>query len=739
MVAAQSRVLLGTAGEVGHGKSSLVAALGRSGPPADEAESAGAIDLGFTAHEIAGRSVGVVDLPAGSGGLSQSLARLAAVDVVLCVVAADVGVTPATREQIDGLQDLHGQPIVLAVSRADRVDAEQAARVVDELRQMTAATAAAAIDPVITSALDGRGIEELGQTLAALMATPRPHRESGRFRMPIARGFILAARGPIALGTVLAGRVREGAALALANGRTSRVGAVLAQGRSAREGRAGQRLALTLPDFEPGDLTRGRWLTEPGFGTGAERLDAWIRVSRWVPRGLREFTAIRFHLGGSQTRGQLQLLGDAPELAAGERGFCQIALERPIVACTDDRFVFVGEHGGRLLGSGEILHPIAERHPPHDATVARLQRLRDTTGAARTAPLLELRNSPLAPLDLIAQALDLPAVAIQAQLRRDPELVALPAATDPRALATASIWREFSTAVAAIATSWFGAHPGAPGIEMETLRGRLRWSVPAELFASAVPRLVAEGALIALDNELLDIPAGQAGAGAPQRNVELARARQRASTATVQVEARVRPGATRIRRVAVAPAPRQFETGPRREDSAEHRTRLLPADHGRRATGPDVPPRRRPEDEPARSQPRPPRAASSGAKILPAVSEEARLAALAGKLLTAGMAPPGLTLLCADFRAPRDEVLRLLHTLEQRDQAVAVAADLFFAPSALAQARACILDCFAESPTLSAAGLRDRIGASRRHALALLDYFDRQGLTVRSGDVRLRA
>ena len=738
MVAAQNRVLLGTAGEVGHGKTSLVAALARGGAPADEPEDATAIDLGFTTHEIAGRSVGVVDLPAGSNGLSQSLARLAAVDVVLCVVAAEVGATPATGEQIDALINLHGQPIVFAVSRADRVDAGQAARVVAQLREMTAGTVAAAIDPVVTSAHDGRGIETLGQTLAALLATPRPRRASGRFRMPIARGFILAGRGPIALGTALAGQIREGTELALASGRRSRVGSVLAQGRSAREGRAGQRLALTLPDLGPGDLIRGLWLTEPGFGAGAERLDALIRVSRWAQRSLREFTAIRFHLGGSQTRGQLQLLGSAPELAAGETGFCQIALERPIVACTDDRFVFVGEHGDRLLGCGEILHPGAARHPATDATMARLQRLRESSGAARTAPLLELRRFPVAPLALVAQALDLPPAAITAQVRRDPELVALPAATDALALTTASLWRELSAEVSAVAASWFAAHPDAPGIETETLRARLPSAVPPELFASAVPRLMAEGVLIALEDGLLGIPASEEGAAAPERSVGLARARQRSSTAAVQVETRVRPGTARRRRVGEGAAARPFEAGVLREDSAEHRTRPSPPEHGRHAPGPDISPHRERADERAPARPRPPRAVPARSEGGPR-NGEAGLAALAGKLAAAGMAPPGVTLLGVEFRAPRDEILRLLKLLEQRDQAVAVATDLFFAPSALEQARACILDCFERSPTLSAAGLRDRIGASRRHALALLDDFDRQGLTVRSGDVRLRA
>ena len=354
--------MIGTAGHVDHGKTTLLSRLVGEAPDTDrlpEEQSRGlTIDIGY-AELLLGedRQVGVVDVPGHERFVRNMVAAASGIDVILLVVAADDGVMPQTREHLE-IADLLGATAgVAVVTKIDLVDEELAQAAEEELRDLLAGTFLEAAPVLRVSAMTGEGMEELQAALLGELERARPRPPEGIFRLPVQRSFLLPGHGTVVTGVPLAGRVAVGQTLEVVPGnRKCRVRAIQAYHREVDEGRAGHRTALKLSDVSWKEVRRGDVVSEPGFLAGSNLLEARFACLARRPRGVTSNMPVRLHSGTAEVVGRLFLLGGR-EIAPGEDGLVQLRLDRPVETAPGDRFVLRSPSPQVTLGGGRIIGP----------------------------------------------------------------------------------------------------------------------------------------------------------------------------------------------------------------------------------------------------------------------------------------------------------------------------------------------------------------------------------------------
>ncbi|MEB3195791.1 MAG: selenocysteine-specific translation elongation factor [Candidatus Sericytochromatia bacterium] len=362
--------VIGTAGHVDHGKTTLVKALtGVDTDRLEEEQRRGmTIDLGFAAFSLAGHPAAIVDVPGHERFLKNMLAGVAGVDVALLVVAADDGVMPQTREHLAILSILGVRQGVVALSKADAVDPELLELAAEDVRAALVDSSLAEAPIIPVSALTGQGLPALQDALAQAMAHARQRDMAAPARLPIDRVFSKQGFGTVVTGTLVAGTLREGDQLVLMpSDQRVRVRSLQVHGGKAPEASAGTRVAVNLAGIEREAVGRGDWLATPGALLATRRLDVRIEVLPDAPRVTHRMR-IRLHLGSGETIGRVALLaGDAIE--PGQSGLAQLLLEQPVAGAYGDRFVLRRYAPQHLLGGGSILHPSPERHRRGQAAV----------------------------------------------------------------------------------------------------------------------------------------------------------------------------------------------------------------------------------------------------------------------------------------------------------------------------------------------------------------------------------
>jgi selenocysteine-specific elongation factor len=362
------RVIVGTAGHIDHGKTSLVLAL--TGIDCDrwaEEKARGiTIDLGFAHRTEGDLQLGFVDVPGHERFLHNALAGLGGIRILLLVVAADEGVKPQTREHLAVCSLLGIPAAVVALTKVDAVSAdlvELAQLVVEELLAATP-FAGAAILPV--SSVTGEGIPALQEalvTLAAAHAVPdQPERPA---RLPIDRAFHLKGLGVIVTGTLGSGAIRAGDTLELLppvkdDGKI-RVRSVQVHGEAREGAAAGERTSLQLTGVPLEELARGQQLGTPGAFETTTSLLARFTLLPDAPAAIRGFVPVRLHLYASEVLGRMRPL-NTEGIAPGGTGAVEIRLEGPVSAVRGDRFVIRRPSPPATLGGGEILDPRWRRY-----------------------------------------------------------------------------------------------------------------------------------------------------------------------------------------------------------------------------------------------------------------------------------------------------------------------------------------------------------------------------------------
>ncbi|HEY0781085.1 MAG TPA: selenocysteine-specific translation elongation factor, partial [Thermoanaerobaculia bacterium] len=362
------RTIVGTAGHIDHGKTSLVRAL--TGIDCDrwaEEKARGiTIDLGFAHLVDSDLQLGFVDVPGHERFLHNALAGLGGIRVLLLVVAADEGVKPQTREHL-AIASLLGLPAALvALTKVDLVESDLAELAALEVADLLAPTtfAGAAILPV--SSTTGQGVAELAAALKDLArrhATPADPAQPAR--LPIDRAFHLKGLGVVVTGTLAQGVVRAGEALELlprrGGERTARVRTIQVHGPARDTAEAGERTSLQLSGVALEELRRGQELVTPGAFAATTSLFGTFTLLPDAPGPLTGFTAVRLHLHAAEAMGRLRPLA-ADGLRPGESGPVEIRLASPVVAVRGDRFVVRRPSPQATLGGGTVLDPRWHRY-----------------------------------------------------------------------------------------------------------------------------------------------------------------------------------------------------------------------------------------------------------------------------------------------------------------------------------------------------------------------------------------
>lgn len=351
-------IVIGTAGHIDHGKSTLVSALTGTDPDrwAEEKERGMTIDLGFAWMELEdGRRVGLVDVPGHERFIRNMVAGATGIDIVVLVVAADDGVMPQTREHLAIMQLLGVSRGVIALTKVDAVDEEMAELAAEDVRESVAGTFLEEAPLHRVSATEGVGVDELKALLLRMASETEPRPSEGVFRMPIQRVFSARGFGTILTGIPVSGQVAVGDAVeVLPGGGRGKVRGIQAYHESSERARAGHSSALNVSDVDHHAVSRGDVVASPGYFKPQTMVGASFEVLGGLDRSVTNRMPIRVHTGTSEALGEIVLL-DADELMPGENGLVQFRLEQPLVCAPGDRFVLRLSSPMITLGGGVIL------------------------------------------------------------------------------------------------------------------------------------------------------------------------------------------------------------------------------------------------------------------------------------------------------------------------------------------------------------------------------------------------
>lgn len=357
-------MIVGTAGHIDHGKTSLVKAL--SGVDTDRLKEEKArgisIELGYAYVPLDnGDVLGLIDVPGHEKLVHTMTAGASGIDFALLVIAADDGVMPQTREHLAIIELLGIRRGAVALTKVDRVDAQRLREVHDEVSAFLSGSVledAPVFDTCATHS-DDPGVAALKAHLFAAATAWRMKRDDGLFRLAVDRVFTLAGQGTIVTGTVVSGSVAVGDTMLLApKNQPVRVRSIHAQNRAAQKGRAGERCALNLAGIEKSAIDRGDWIVDPRLAQASERVDVMLTLLADASVTLEHWAPLHVHLGTQHQVARVALL-DGETLGAGQRARVQLVFERPVCALPGDRFVVRNAQADRTIGGGHVLDPFA--------------------------------------------------------------------------------------------------------------------------------------------------------------------------------------------------------------------------------------------------------------------------------------------------------------------------------------------------------------------------------------------
>ena len=355
-------MIVGTAGHIDHGKTTLVRAL--TGVDTDRLKEEKArgisIELGYAYTPLpSGEVLGFIDVPGHERLVHTMVAGACGIDFALLVVAADDGVMPQTREHLAILELLGVTRGAVALTKIDRVDERRRREVETEVRAALTATALCGVRlfGVDATAAADPGIEALRRHFEEAAAATAVRSDCRLFRLAVDRVFTLAGHGTVVTGTVFSGCVRSGDTLAvMPAGRAARVRSVHAQNRAAQIGCAGQRCALNLAGLEKSAVARGDWLADPRLLAASTRLDVRLRLLAESQLRLEAWAPVHVHLGTTHRLAHAVPLAPA-SLAAGEAGHVQLVFDSPLAAMAGDRLIVRDACARHTIGGGVVLDP----------------------------------------------------------------------------------------------------------------------------------------------------------------------------------------------------------------------------------------------------------------------------------------------------------------------------------------------------------------------------------------------
>ncbi len=360
-------LILGTAGHIDHGKTSLIGALtGTNTDRLPEEKKRGiTIELGYAHLDLPPFRLGIVDVPGHEKFVRQMLAGATGMDLALLVVAGDDSIKQQTKEHLDILRMLDLPAGVIALTKCDLSDPDWLDLVEDEIRQLVSDTFLKDAPIIRTSAKTGMGLEELKSALKdaarVVSETDRANRKHAPFRMAIDRTFTIDGHGTVVTGSVSSGQARVGDQLQIQpDNRSVRIRGIQSHDSAAESVSRGQRAAINLAGIHHQEIDRGHELCAPGHLVPSTLMTVKLHLLDRIGKTLKDRTRIRFHVGTAELLGNVRLL-ESSELEPGESGYAQVFLNEPAVAVWNQPFVVRRQSPMETIGGGRVLAPNARR------------------------------------------------------------------------------------------------------------------------------------------------------------------------------------------------------------------------------------------------------------------------------------------------------------------------------------------------------------------------------------------
>ncbi|CAI8040582.1 Selenocysteine-specific elongation factor [Geodia barretti] len=488
--------IIGTAGHIDHGKTTLIKAL--TGQDTDrlkeEKERGISIDLGFAHLALPdGSEAGIVDVPGHERFIRNMLAGAHGIDLVLFTVAADDGVMPQTEEHLDIVHLLGVRTALFVITKVDLVSEARVREVEEEIEILTFETALEGSPVVHFSAVSEAGLEDVRTRIFDLLQGIDRPAPSGFFRLPVDRVFVLQGHGVIITGTALAGEVRDRRARARVPGgqkipRAQHSGPRPVGGSGglgAARGPEPDGPGARRPGTRPHDLPRGAYLV-------STRFDAHLEVRPAATKGIRNHQRVRIHLGTAERMGKLIFLGDTEKVEPKDTTYCQVLLTEPLLVMRGDHFIVRDETARRTLGGGEIVEPRAPRHRRREKDIEpRLRTLHHGDTPEMIRSFLDGDTSLATSVDSICQE---------------------------RVYMTEEKWNGFRERLRSSLKAFHQSHPLAPGMDLEEVRARLAASVSVRLFRDLTDLLASEGACVR-DGNHVRLPDHRVELGAQEKSL----------------------------------------------------------------------------------------------------------------------------------------------------------------------------------------------------------------------------
>ncbi|MGE4264555.1 MAG: selenocysteine-specific translation elongation factor [Desulfovibrio sp.] len=502
-------VIMGTAGHIDHGKTTLVKAL--TGIDCDrlaeEKKRGITIELGFAFLDLpGGKRLGIVDVPGHERFVKNMVAGAAGIDFVVLVIAADEGVMPQTREHLEICSLLGITTGVVALTKTDMVEPEWLDMVTEEVATYLKGSFLEGAPILPVSAHTGAGLPELKAELARLADGFAPHRRTDLFRLPVDRVFTMKGYGTVVTGTLVSGKVKVGDDITVyPGGLSSKVRTLQSHGAQVEDVQAGSRTAVNLTGLEVEQLSRGDVLARPGSLFPSHFWDVELTCLKSSPRSIKHRKEVHFHHGAREVMARVYML-EGEALEPGQTAMCRIRFTEPLAGVFGDRVVARSFSPLRTIAGGRLLNPLPHRVKRFSQGVETLRSL--GTAAAEGIVLGQLELAGTAGLSfaqlLVATSLESKALEKALQLmggRQEAFLID----REARLYVSGQVAQRLSDGLLAHLAEFHAREPMKPGVARGGLSSTWGRRLSPKLFHFVLEGLVRKGA-IAAEAEILRLP-----------------------------------------------------------------------------------------------------------------------------------------------------------------------------------------------------------------------------------------
>lgn len=502
-------IILGTAGHIDHGKTSLIRSL--TGIDTDRLKEEKArgitIELGFAHLTLpSGELMGIVDVPGHEKFVRHMVAGATGIDMVAMVIAADEGVMPQTREHMDICQLLGVRSGLIVLTKVDLAGAEWLELVEEDVREFVKGTFLEGAPLVHFSAVNLKGTEEVLAAISDVASSLAERQSGGLFRMPLDRVFTMRGFGTVVTGTPISGTLTLGDTVQIFPGSlTAKIRGLEVHNERVTQVSAGLRSAINLQGVSKEDVKRGQVLSLEKSLLPSRSMDVWLQYLSNNEKPLKNRSRIRFHVGTAEILGRALLL-DSETLAPGRSGLAQIQLEEETAALSGDRFVLRSYSPVRTIAGGEILHPRPTRHKRfQESVIADLNILHEGDPIKKLNVLIASAGRKGTSAGELAALIDLPAKKLKNTLNTilSNKEALIYDKVNGRIL-NSEVIRDLNGRVLKILVEYHETYPLRPGLNKEELKTRIPPLADNKLLAFILENLT-ETKAVGVEQDLIHL------------------------------------------------------------------------------------------------------------------------------------------------------------------------------------------------------------------------------------------